>query len=287
VRAVLAAALVLAVAAGLGASCAAGREKEAGAGTGPGGAGSGASASGAGGAGGTGGAGGSGGHAGAEAEGGAGGAPPDCTELPCKLVLPQCGCPDGAQCSIVDASSIQCVPAGDKADGAPCGFSVNECKPGYICLNNLTGAGGLCHRFCKSDTDCAAPGGLCVMNPGASQKACSQNCDPVTATGCPDAMLTKCDLAKDNVSMKWFSRCTGKGTKQQGEECGGGPSQCDKGMSCFNVTDQAMMVTKQLCLTWCVVGGAVGCPPNSQCSQLNPPVTLGSIQYGACVPFAI
>ena len=63
---------------------------------------------------------------------GSGGSVPACTEDPCKLVAPQCGCPDGQQCS-VGANGRFCTGEGAAAWGDECGASA-ACEPGTLCV---------------------------------------------------------------------------------------------------------------------------------------------------------
>ncbi len=231
--------------------------------------GTGASGGGGGAGGGHGGAGG-----GSTGGGGEGGAMPACEEDPCKLTEPQCGCSTGEQCTVVGAV-VTCGPEGDVAPGEACG----TCTPGHYCLNNLTGGAPICHRFCDDDDDCSGPGALCIYPlSGGLATLCSQNCDPVSDTGCEVASM-KCDIAQEaGGDMRWFTRCTGSGTIEQGGICTNG-NQCAKGLGCFGLQGR----TDQLCLTWCKVASP-NCPTDTQCASFTTPILVGTLEYGACVP---
>ena len=59
-----------------------------------------------------------------------------CLEAPCKLIPPQCGCPEGEACSVGgrDETARECVPAGEQVQGESCGGLGEQCAPGNICL---------------------------------------------------------------------------------------------------------------------------------------------------------
>jgi hypothetical protein len=237
---------------------------------------------GSGGVGGVGGTGGTGGEGGLGGMGGQGGEPPACSEEPCKLVLPQCGCDEGTtQCQIDQAGVRSCVPEGTSEPGT---FCTQDCTPGYTCLNNGgTGLASVCHKFCATDVDCPAPGGLCI-NPvaGGAAKACSQNCDPVTDTGCKENEPSlKCDIAQELAPPnRWLTRCVNAGAGVQDSVCTS-INQCAPGHGCIGVD----MEPENHCLRWCNLG-APNCPGGTHmCVGFTTPIIIGSITYGACVPF--
>ena len=239
-------------------------------------------ASGSGGNGGNGGGGASSATGGAGGSGGSGGSLPACEEDPCKLTLPQCGCPSGERCT-VKVNLATCEPEGAVDLGDKCG---SDCKAGALCYNNLAGGSPTCHKFCASDDDCAGPGALCLYDVGNGLSSlCTQNCDPVSSVGCKLPGELKCDLGREAQGMqRWFTRCTGLGSKVQGETCVSS-NQCAAGHGCVGLTDMNN-VTTNVCLKWCDVASP-SCPNNSQCGTLNPAVVIGSKTYGACVPLSI
>src|SRR5690606_28592558 len=90
--------------------------------------------------------------------GGEGGFDDGCSEQPCKLVPPQCGCRVGQRC--VDTGGKHCVDVGGKPAGAVC---EGDCIAGHVCADNGTGAPPMCHRYCLADTDCVGDGSRCIL----------------------------------------------------------------------------------------------------------------------------
>lgn len=232
-----------------------------------------------GGFGGTGGAG-AGGTGGAG--GGEGGAPPMCSEDPCKLTLPQCGCADGEAC-VLQSGGRGCAPAGDKAESEAC---ADDCQAGHQCLANnspILQTPSICMKWCENDDDCVGPGAICLFTVnGEDEKLCSINCDPISGAGC-DAEGTKCDILRESMgAMRWLTTCAGVGPGTQEAPCTNTPD-CAEGYGCFNVTDANMMTT-QMCLRWCNTQMPTSCPANSQCASFQTPITVGALTFGACVP---
>jgi hypothetical protein len=110
-------------------------------------------------------------------------------------------------------------------------------------------------------------------------KLCSHNCDPVTDTGC-DELSTKCDIYRQtNPPNLRYTACAGAGALGQGEPCLVS-SQCARGLSCFSIVGE----TGSWCLTWCRSGATTtACPAGTECGTFDPAVTIGSVQYGACL----
>jgi hypothetical protein len=180
-----------------------------------------------------------------------------CAESPCKLVQPQCGCAAGQACTI-DGSpqgTRVCVAAGSTPIGGEC--TGNECVPGAICVQT-TPSISTCVKYCSTDSNCTAPGGLCIitLNDGSSGQIpgvtlCTENCDPSTNTGCPVAG-TACGLAQESMGqMRLLTRCSDSGSGTQGAACVD-DGDCAPTYGCFNAG------TTQ-CLKYCKVGGAA-CP---------------------------
>jgi hypothetical protein len=226
----------------------------------------------AGGSGGSGNAGGSGGSGNAGGSGGGGGM---CSEAPCKLVSPQCGCPAGEQCT-VDPMGRSCIPEGDVAWGDLC--MGNECEPGTLCIN-VTPTGSTCGKFCDDDADCEAPGGLCLLtlNDGNGGEIpnvtiCTDNCDPTTNVGCA---VGSCQLFKENMGlMRDLTLCVESGAGMQGAACVDN-ADCAPKFGCFN---DGM---NDLCLKWCKVNQP-NCPAGTACLALQDPPILGNVEYGVC-----
>lgn len=229
--------------------------------------------------GGQGGAGGVGGAGGDGGDGGDGGMVPTCSEDPCKLTSPQCGCADGEAC-VLEAGGRGCAPAGDKGLAEACS---GDCAAGHQCLSNPSyGAPPICMKWCASDDDCSGPGAICIFSvDGEESQLCSVNCDPVSGAGCP-AAGTKCEVLRENDgAMRWLTICAGEGAGAQEAACTD-TADCADGYGCFNVTDANMVVTT-MCLRWCNTASP-SCPGGSQCAGFQTPMVVGSITYGACVP---
>jgi hypothetical protein len=213
---------------------------------------------------------------------GSGGAT-SCAETPCKIVPPQCGCAADEQCSVGDPTADNpngrfCDVAGDTPVGEACNNGV-KCVEGAMCVN----AGGLstCLEFCANDTNCDAPGGVCLITledgtatiPDAT--LCSTNCDPASNVGC-DVAGSGCVIGKDPTSAKTFSICVGTGAGTQGVTCTSNAS-CAPTFGCFTVG------TEQKCLKYCgysPLGAA--CPLDTVCTPFTEQLVLGMQEYGAC-----
>ena len=214
-----------------------------------------------------------GGSGGLGGQGGTGGEAPTCEEDPCKLVLPQCGCPVGERCHLKTGKRT-CVAEGMVELGYKC---ANNCTAGHLCYNNLTGGSGVCHKYCNSDQDCAAPGGICFHQvSGGAASLCTQNCDPVTDTGCFEKPEMKCELNAFGDPPNWFTYCTGVGSKNAGDTCVSS-NQCKPGHGCVGVN----MVS--ICAQWCSMPPNGNCEVGYTCVGFMNPATVGSIEYGACV----
>jgi hypothetical protein len=211
--------------------------------------------------------------------GGTGGSAP-CSEQPCKLTLPQCGCATDEQCTLVEGSRT-CVANGSVGAGLEC--TGNDCVAGYLCVQ-MGGPPGTCHKFCEVDNDCSPPAGLCAIPLTGSGGAdpvtvCSESCNPITSSGCPVAGM-KCDLAQATAPpQSWFTLCTLVGTAGQGQSCVVS-GDCATGLGCFNTAQPPSQDLR--CLAWCKPT-APSCPTNTSCNSLNPQLLIGSDEYGACV----
>ena len=204
---------------------------------------------------------------------------PACSEMPCKLVEPQCGCAPGEMCS-VDTSGRSCVPEGSVGWGEICGAGA-QCAPGHICVltKDTPPTISTCSKFCASDADCEAPGGLCIItlndgNGGSIPDVtlCTDNCEPTTNAGC--AAGTACQIGTENGGlMRTVTFCAGAGAGTQNTTCADS-TECAATYGCFGGVNA--------CLHWCKVGLG-GCPAATLCNSLSPPLVLGGTEYGACL----
>lgn len=198
-----------------------------------------------------------------------------CSEDPCKLTLPQCGCDAGGACSIDEAGERVCIPAGAAGQGAPCETS-SSCQPGAMCVGY--GAGLLsCAEFCETDADCQAPGGLCAITLGSAPGVtlCSDDCDLTTNAGCQVAGLS-CQFGVRGTEP--FTLCAPAGAGTQGTACAD-TSDCAAGFLCL-----ATQVDER-CFQWCDVA-AQDCPGGLTCQpvqiEAGVPLVIGGTSYGAC-----
>ena len=207
---------------------------------------------------------------------------PVCAEDPCKLTVPQCGCPAGEQCSI-NGSTRACVPSGNTPNGQPCASA--ECSPGLLCASTGPNVTSTCTKFCDGDADCVAPGGLCIIglndanqNPLPGVTLCTENCDPTTNIGCP-AAGTSCVVGQEQGGqMRFFTRCLGSGAGHQGATCVSNVD-CAPKFGCFTTTNPAAVK----CLKNCKVSAPNGCPAGTKCTFFQPAELVGAEEYGACL----
>lgn len=207
--------------------------------------------------------------------GGSGGYP--CTEDPCKLTSPQCGCAPGDKCTLSGATRT-CTPDGAKQIGEVC--SGNECVAGSLCVTYgaATNATSSCKNFCTSDAECQAPGGRCLLeltdgSMNLLATVCSENCDPVSTVGCAAGLA--CDAAVDPGGN--FTVCRNAGAGTQGSACiGSNGDDCAAGFGCVTIDS----VTQ--CGHYCNVA-APACPGSGeQCLSFQTPLTIGGVEYGVC-----
>lgn len=220
---------------------------------------------------GSGGGGGGGGDAGVDG--------PVCSEAPCKLVPPQCGCPDGEGCVLVGVGKPGCVAAGTKVAGEACG--VDLCAPGFVCQGLKNQKTPTCHQLCESDGDCGTLAGKCAIAlltdaGGLGVKVCSDDCNPVTNAGCPAG--TACRIVKAPADPVVFAVCLDAGAGQQGDTCAK-PTDCEPGFQC-------VLPAPDVCAQFCVVASPT-CDPGTTCHTFEiaalAPV-IGGVEYGLCLP---
>src|SRR5207249_9846968 len=124
-----------------------------------------------------------------------------------------------------------------------------------------------CDKFCETDADCTAPGGLCLLtlNDGMGGSIpdvtlCTENCDPTTNMGCIAG--TGCQLEQELMGqMRFLTQCTPIGQKTQGQSCDPMQWECAATYGCFNTG-------VDVCLKYCNVN-APSCPANTVCGALG------------------
>jgi hypothetical protein len=246
-------------------------------------------------AGGSGGTTSAGGSGGATSTGGAGGAVPTdagpedaapdapvCSESPCKLVEPQCGCPANKACVATQVGTRSCIKAGSVGWGEKCG-PVDYCEAGLQCMPK--GLTSTCMKLCDSDAQCTAPGGLCVIhltdkngNPLPNVTFCSESCDLTNNNGCPVAG-TACGVAQEQAGqMRFFTVCSQSGKGTQGASCKTN-SDCAPTYGCVTTNGMSQ------CAKWCNQGNPV-CPGGTLCEAVNingQEIQVGATVYGVCL----
>ena len=207
-----------------------------------------------------------------------------CSESPCRLVSPQCGCPTAQACTLSGATRV-CAAAGTGATGSVCGAGTLGCSAGNLCLRlSATATTAACARFCATDADCSGPGALCLLTLNDSTGAmipgvtvCSLACDPTSATSCPSG--SACRIFRETATGgRYLTNCEGPvGAGTQGSPCIN-DDQCAGGFACLDTG------FGNECTRWCNVATGTGCPFGTICQNVfAPSVTLGTTTYGVCL----
>lgn len=198
-----------------------------------------------------------------------------CSESPCKVTSPQCGCSNDQKCTLDEQGLRTCeadgsVKAGESCDGP-------TCEAGTMCLGSSLFAN--CKSFCDSDSDCSGAGSLCVVKLGDGQGGalqetwCTDDCDPVTNSGCPAS--GKCVMFREpNPPNRIFTDCWQAGTGTQNESCVY-DDDCAAGYACIDHNGG-------ICSHWCEVANP-SCPGGTICHSFGTPALVGGVEYGACV----
>jgi len=198
----------------------------------------------------------------------------------CALV-PQAGCTatSAPACDLTAAmdGTTQCRAVTQSGTSNSHCTLATQCKAGYTCTGDHNGNPSWCARFCTDDTDCTGTGSRCVIDlvngSGATinVSVCSNACDPYGQTGCPTGM--GCVLRGDGDGD--YTDCLYQGTKLVGESCATA-RDCSPGNVC--ATYQGV----KTCRATCIVGNASTCS-SGVCSPYQDPVSIGGVNYGACI----
>jgi hypothetical protein len=208
-----------------------------------------------------------------------------CSESPCKLVTPQCGCAAGEMCALTSAGDRECRPGGDKAIGEEC-TDLFSCEAGALCAGVPLSTLLVCARYCDTDADCA--GALCLIELNNAQgdpipdvKICTDNCDPVGSSGCPVGLDLSCQLYQfSDGGMEVFTLCSGAGAGTQGASCADN-DDCAPGYACFTVGSPPNDTNQ--CLQWCKPPNGA-CPAGATgCQSFPTPLMYNGVEYGACL----
>ncbi len=217
------------------------------------------------------GSGGQAGDGGAPPDGGAGGegGAPICSEQPCRLMAPQCGCPQGQKCTIDAYFNRMCSAfSGNGQANAACSTDA-DCAEGFVCTGHF-GSQLMCEAFCGSDADCTAgPGSKCIWKDPATSISmiCTTQCDLTSDAGCRPG--DKCTFVYDSAGISgWGTTCSAMGTVGLGGSCTAA-TQCGPGMMCAN--GQCRPVCSSV--TACASGS---------CYTITPAIKIGTVDYGVC-----
>jgi len=221
--------------------------------------------------------GGNGGNDGGQPGVGGQGGTSDCTEDPCKLVVPQCGCDAGDKCTLDGGGDRACeADEGGAAIGTACDAG-NDCVAGAICLGGATT--GYCGEFCATDAECE--GTICGVGlenggtPIPDVLLCSSACDPGNAGGCPAGL--GCVLGQEEAGqMRFLFLCNAAGAGTEGASCTTS-ANCAPGYGCYN--------NPGACFRNCNVN-APNCPAQI-CSEITDnvtmqPIVVGTYALGVC-----
>ena len=201
---------------------------------------------------------------------------PDASPTACTLV-PNSGCGAGQCCDLTSAGdgTVACRDTGSGTSSSTCTY-MTDCAAGYICLGDGTNAS--CLKYCTSDGQCTAPGGLCVDTitdsagtplPGPIT-VCSTNCNPISAVGCPPGWA--CNIfTEPSPGTRYVTECYAAGSGTQGSSCTYA-NDCAAGYMCLS---------DGLCYQTCNTATGV-CSGGLSCYGLSSPLTLGGITYGVC-----
>lgn len=207
-----------------------------------------------------------------------------CSESPCKLTSPQCGCAGDQACQVDGTGARECVTAGQAGTNAACDPTSKPCKAGDACIGTK-GAPTSCYAYCESDSDCSGPGSLCIINlddmngqPIMGVQLCSTNCDPITNLECVSG--ARCSIGQETTGqMRDYTTCLAAGMGAAGDTCTD-DTQCKAGFICLPVdtTSQCFQLCDVANPTTCLMGQA--CQPIP--GQNGMTLAIGGTQYGAC-----
>lgn len=206
-----------------------------------------------------------------------------CSESPCQLLSPQCGCGAGQGC-YPSGGTRTCEPAGTAVEGSPC-TSPSHCAPGLTC-HDMTVSGATpvyqCTRLCATDSDCSGEGSYCLfaLDDGSGGtltgvKRCSRSCDPVTNAGC--ASGTTCRVSRETSGARYYTDC------EAPEGHGALYAACSRDADCrsgFMCADTVWSYGPE-CLPVCEVGGT-DCLFGETCYPFATRRLVGSREYGVC-----
>ena len=205
-----------------------------------------------------------------------------CTHPVCDIV-PQCGCPDHAMCTLDADGERACVIEGSRDEGDTC--SGYECAPGLVC------DGGLCRRACLDSSDCSEWTECRYEVEGETVRLCTIHCEFLTNDGCPDAY--KCDVYKSDESDRYLPDCfVPVDERSHGESCdhylscGHGSLDCTLGAWCYYYPIDDFGVCESMCPDSDFNTLSFFCPDAFPCCHEAGPYIVAGEGYYSCVPEA-
>ena len=202
---------------------------------------------------------------------GAAGTPDASDQTACTLV-PQTGCQPNQACDLDANDNPTCRAVSTPGTETNACANPTECAARYVCAGfdvNYTS----CLEYCTSDGDCTPPGGRCAISLG-SVTVCSQNCDPLTAGGCPQGWGC---LIGNNGSFD-YTACVFPGAGGQNAACAT-YADCRAGFMCASVNN-GPTACYRMCSDLNDTCGVLSLTCNI---NFTPPILIGSTTYGICV----
>jgi len=215
------------------------------------------------------------------------GGPPDawaCVPAPggaCRLIEPQCGCPESAAaCVPSGATSSSCVAAGTAGPGEPCTDRGFECRAGLICAEPLSATPGTrtCSELCVDAAECADGRCRAIADGAGGLRTdvgmCRNACRLAPQRGCPAGL--SCTLFGVFVEggVVTVTDCVAPGSRTLGASCDG-PRDCAPGLACVSRAGGP-----EECVRWCDVA-APSCGASERCDSF---IRLNGVNWGTCVP---
>ena len=208
------------------------------------------------------------------------GVPSVCTAIACTLV-PQNGCPANKACDLTAAlnGDTECRDVtGNGTSDSLCNATVTSCSAGYTCVEIDNDTAG-CMKYCGGDGNCAGLGSRCVNtildlqgDPIPGVKVCSNACDPLDQTGCPNGLgCLPFDLAGGDITD-----CDDMGTRADGQSCSR-DNDCRIGSVCVSTAGGGAV-----CRSMCEVG-VTFCGSGLTCVGFVDVIVLGGSEIGACL----
>jgi hypothetical protein len=127
-----------------------------------------------------------------------------------------------------------------------------DCKPGEVCTD-IGRATAVCRAGCKSDVDCAAAMGGCVITtPGTPETgACIPTCKPY-GTECGVGFT--CSRVPEQANVTQTSKttvCKKTGGTALGGNCANDPGSCGANADCIFFSDKGEGPNDSTCHTLC------------------------------------